>query len=64
MFAKMRPATHLERISLPSDTQVQEQEADEVDIFSDDLAGENAAGRTMVADPTEQMEAIEEEGEE
>ena len=64
MFAKMRRATHLERISLPSDTQVQEQEADEVDIFSDDLAGENAAGRTMVADPTEQMEAIEEEGEE
>ena len=63
MFAKMRRATHLERISLPSDTQVQEQEADEVDIFSDDLAGENAAGRTMVADPTEQMEAIEEEGE-
>ena len=64
MFAKMRRATHLERISLPSDTQVQEQEADEVDIFSDDLAGENAAGRTMVADPTEQMEAVEEEGEE
>ena len=64
MFAKMRRATHLERISLPSDTQVQEQEADEVDIFSDDLAGENAAGRTMVTDPTEQMEAVEEEGEE
>ena len=59
MFAKMRPATHLERISLPSNTQVQEQEAEEVDIFSDDLAGGNVAGRTMIADPTEQMDAIE-----
>ena len=38
---------------------MQEQEAEEVDIFSDDLAGGNVAGRTMIADPTEQMDAIE-----
>ena len=58
MFAKMRPATRLERVSLPSDTQVERQEAEDVDIFSDDLAGENAVGRDMIADPTEQMPAL------
>ena len=58
MFAKMRPATRLERVSLPSDTQAERQEAEDVDIFSDDLAGENAVGRDMIADPTEQMPAL------
>ena len=58
LFARMRPVTHLERISLPGDEQVREQEAEDVDIFSDDLAGENAAGRTMAFDPTEQMEPL------
>ena len=60
MFAKMRPATHLERLFGPNDTLAPTRRAeDDVDIFSDDLAAANSAGRDMVQDPTEALDAVE-----
>ena len=60
LFARMRPATKLERVAL-SDVVAshRDDEAEEdVDIFSDDLADEAVVGKDMGADVTEQMEAI------
>ena len=59
LFAKMRPATKLQRLALPSEAAEVEAAEEDVDIFSGDLASSNAAGRDMAEDPTEQMDAIE-----
>ncbi len=57
LFARMRPATKLTRVAYDASDATQTEDA-EVDIFSDDLAGSNEAGRSMVFNVTELLESV------
>ena len=61
LFARMRPISRLRRELPPSGRAPMVAVIDD-DLFSEGLLGERAlAGRTMVADPTESMTALDEE---
>lgn len=58
LFTRMRPATKLVRTQLAGQSGSFMMEPEEDDIFSGDLAHSNAAGQTMIFDPTEEVTSV------